>query len=122
MSVDNNSIIRINFFGDLLAAEVPAFKVAIQAGKDFVKSTFEKENKKVKILLDMTKFTGNYNAEALGILSDFAVGNKDFVYRTASFGGSDKVKAAGEIATLLSGRENIKIFDTEVQAFTWLQE
>ena len=122
MSVDNNGIIRINFFGDLLAGQVPAFQSAIQAGRDFVKSTFEKSGKKVKILLDMTKFSGNYNAEALRILSEFAAGNKDYVYRTASFGGSDKVKTAGEIATLLSGRENIKIFNTEDEAFVWLQD
>ena len=120
VTADPNDLIRITIAGDLLDADIPFFKTGLQIGKAVIQTIFQKTGKKVKIILDVSKFTGNYTAEAVQMITKFAVDNREYVEATASFGGSDKVRAAGEIVTALSGRENIKIFATEKEALVWL--
>ena len=76
----------------------------------------------MKILLDLTEFTGQYTATTLQMLTEFAKGNTPYVEKTASFGGYDSVKAAGEAAAALAGRDNIKLFDSKEEAMSWLLE
>jgi hypothetical protein len=89
--------------------------------KSLNEELYHAHNKPLHVLLDMTNFTGNYCLEALSLFTGFAKTNKSFIERTASFGGSDKVKMAGEIVITLSGRDNIKIFNTKEEALNWLK-
>ena len=120
IDTDAGGLIRIIFSGDLLVDDLPFFKSGLEIGKTIIAHTLKQTGKKVKIILDMTHFSGEYDASAIDILADFARSNTAFVEKTASFGGSDSVKAVGEIVTALASRENIKIFKTEAEALAWL--
>ena len=119
---NDQSYITLKFGGDLTEKELPDFKAGLQGASELINSSYKKSLKKLRILLDMTDFSGIYSINALNILVEFAVHNKLFVEKTASFGGSDKIKMAGEAAIALSGRHNIEIFNTKEEALKWLFE
>ena len=79
------------------------------------------EKRKVRILLDLQEFSGKYCGEAVDVLAHFAKDNKEYVEKTASFGGSANTRSVGEMITLLSERENIEVFETEKEALEWLR-
>jgi len=112
--------IIIKFVGDLVESDVEQFKKDLESATNALIETYQKKGDKLHILLDMTDFTGNYSLDALNALTAFAAKNSTLVEKTASFGGSDKVKAAGEIVTTLAHRSNIKIFDKEADAVAWI--
>lgn len=112
--------ILFQFKGDLVQHKVEGFKEDILVASKLITDKFKKDGKKVCVLLDMTEFTGNYSLDSLTALVEFAKNDKLFVEKTASFGGSDKVKIAGEIAITLSNRDNVKMFDTKEEAIAWL--
>ena len=101
---------------------VDRFKKDLVKSGAIIESESKKTGGKVRILLDMTNFSGNYALDALSALVSFAKHNEPFVERTASFGGSEKVVMAGEVAIALSGRKNIKLFDTRHDAVAWLMD
>ncbi len=119
-SIEPQGYILIQFRGDLTKDTVSVFKQELTEGSEFIKKQHHEQGKPVKILLDTTHFTGNYELEALGALVSFAKANKPFVEKTATFGGTDKVRMAGEAAIALSGRDNIHMFENKVDALMWL--
>lgn len=120
LTVDPEGYIVIQFNGDLVKDTVELFKKELADASEFIQKQHHEQGKSVRILLDTTHFTGNYELEALGALVAFAKTNKPFVLKTASFGGSDKVRMAGEAAIALSGRDNIHMFQNKVDAVMWL--
>jgi len=118
--IDADSILRITFWGDLLKENEESFASELELGKMVIAKLSIKQGKRIKIILDMREFTGAYSAECLQLLTKFAQANAPYVAKTASFGGSEKVKTAGEVITALAQRENIKIFSTEAEARSWL--
>lgn len=112
--------IILKFNGDLVESVAESFKEDLAVATEVITKKFKEEGKKVLVLLDVSGFTGNYSLDALTALIEFAKNDKLFVEKTASFGGSDKVKIAGEIAITLSNRHNIEIFNTKEEAVTWL--
>ena len=118
--ISDKSYILLKFKGDLVSDKVEAFKEDLLAASETIQKYFKDSGKKIHILLDIVDFTGNYSLDALTSLVSFAKNNKLFVEKTATFGGSDKVKMAGKIAITLSNRDNIKMFDTKDEAEAWL--
>lgn len=112
--------ITLTFRGDLADTQIEGFKKDLDEAAQTIAAQFQKRGRKLLVLLDMTDFTGNYIEESLAALVQFAEHNADYVEKTASFGGSDKVKMAGEVAIVLSHRDNIKICDTQEEAMKWL--
>ena len=108
--------IHIQFIGDLVTERYEDFKTGLMQASDMIEKTANEANKKVKIILDLTEFSGNYSLPSLNLVVDFAKSNVPYVEKTASYGGSDKVNMAGEIAVALSGRDNIKICKTKEEA------
>lgn len=119
---EKKNYIILKFTGDLREDREDDFKKDLQEAGELIADTYRETEKKLHILLDMTDFTGNYSGGSLSALVEFAKTNTFFVEKTASFGGSDKVKTAGEVAIDLSNRENIRIFDSEADAVAWLCE
>lgn len=117
---DPEGYIIIQFNGDLVKETVDVFKQELADASKFIEQQHHAKGGPVRILLDTTHFTGNYELEALGALVTFAKANKPFVLKTATFGGSDKVRMAGEAAIALSGRTNIHMFKDKVEAVMWL--
>ncbi len=120
VTTEPQGYILIALNGDLVQGTVEVFKKELADASAFIQQQHHEQGKSVRILLDTTFFTGNYALEALGALVKFAKDNKPFVLKTASFGGSDKVRMAGEAAIALSGRDNIHMFQNKVDAVIWL--
>ncbi len=110
------------FHGDLVRDTVDEFKAELSFASGVIEKYREEQGAPIHILLDLTDFSGNYALDALSALVAFAKHNKSLVARTATFGGSDKVTMAGEVAIALSGRDNIKIFKRRDDAVAWLLE
>lgn len=120
VTIEPQDYIMIQFNGDLAKETVDVFKQELADASVLIQKQHHEHGKPVRILLDTTGFTGNYELEALGALVAFAKTNKPFVLKTATFGGSDKVRMAGEAAIALSGRDNIHMFQNKVDAVIWL--
>ena len=116
-----NNCLLLEVSGDVVQANIEEFKADLAEASTLIVNEYHARNKPVHVLLDMTNFTGNYCLEALSLFTGFAKTNKSFIEKTASFGGSDKVKMAGEIVITLSGRDNIKIFNTKEEALAWVK-
>lgn len=114
------SYLTIKFVGDLTTDRLEDLKTELQVATASILATFNETQKKIHILLDMSEFSGNYSLDALTSIVEFAKGNVPYVEKTACFGGSDKVNMAGEIAIVLSHRDNIKICHTKEEALQWL--
>lgn len=112
--------IHIKFIGDLVTERYEDFKKGLMEASDIIEKTANEGHGKVKIMLDLTEFSGNYSLSSLNLLVDFAKSNVPYVQKTASFGGSDKVNMAGEIAVVLSGRDNIKVCKTKEEAISFI--
>ncbi len=115
-----DSYITIKFIGDITTDRIEDFKAELEIASNAIQNAFKETGKKLHIILDMAEFSGNYSLDSLTALVDFAKGNVPYVEKTASFGGSDKVNMAGEIAIVLSHRDNVKIFKTKEEALAWL--
>ena len=74
----------------------------------------------IKILIDITDFTAGFISEAIDIMVDLAQEDRDLVEKTAVFGATLKLRAIGDAIITLSGRNNIKFFQTKAQALEWL--
>lgn len=108
--------------GSLSSEFIEPLKTSVRVATQMTKNYFEQKKQKVKILFDMTTFTGEYSIGAFEIMVSFARETKPFVERTACFGGPTIGLAAGEMVTTLSGRDNIKFFKTKEEALAWLNE
>jgi hypothetical protein len=116
-----NNCILLEVIGDVVQENIEQFKTDLAEASAVIVDEYHVHNKPLRILLDMTHFTGNYCLEALSLFTGFAKTNKSFIEKTASFGGNDKVKMAGEIVITLSGRDNVKIFNSKEEALNWLK-
>ena len=120
ISTASDGLIVFTFSGNLLDEDLVAFKLALDMAAMTIVHRFNDQHKKVKTLLDMRNFSGKYCAGAIDILTEFAKKDAPYVEKTASFGGSNMVKIAGEVVLNLAGRDNIKIFDSQEKALEWL--
>ncbi len=120
ISINDAGLVTMFFMGDITHDVMEEYKKELDRGIQLIEQYYQAHTRKVRVVLDIQNFTGNYSLDALNALVSFAKKNTPYVDRTASFGGSDKVKMAGEVAIALSMRDNIKIFDTKEEAMTWL--
>ncbi len=118
---ENNCVLLV-LSGDLVQDKVERFKSDLAEASALIADQYHVHDRPLHILLDLTDFSGNYCLEALSLFTGFAKTNKSFIEKTASFGGTDKVKMAGEIVITLSGRDNIKICSTKEEALAWLNQ
>lgn len=115
---------KINLYitGDLTGDNVEKLKNTIATAQEKIREHYLKTNQKVRILLDMSAFSGNYDVSALEAMTELASSDKEFVDKTAVFGGEKRGTLASEAISALAGRENIKVFDTHEAAVNWLNE
>jgi DNA topoisomerase IB len=118
--IDQKGFVAMTFTDNLTAENLQAFKAGLEVGANIIRQFSEKQNKKIKVLVDLNAFSGEYDVNALEAFARFVAGNKSFVEKSATWGGSDKAKAAGEISKALANRNNIALFDTKEKASEWL--
>ncbi len=120
VNVEGTDLVLLTISGNVGTDQMPDFALALSEASKTIKGLFDNHGQKVKVLIDVSKFTGNYAVEAVVKLAGFAKNNTPYILKTASFGGSDKVKMAGEVIIQLAHRDNIKLFDTKKEAVEWL--
>lgn len=120
ITINPDGVVVLTFTGDLLEADMPAFKSELEAAATMIST--KASEKKIKTLLDMTHFTGKFSTDAMRVLAQFATNNEPYIEKTASFGGDHMIQMAGTMVTHLAHRDNIKIFDTKEDALNWLAE
>jgi hypothetical protein len=121
IAMDASGVVLGKFSGDLSGERVERMRATTVLSIDLMHAAYAKAgNKPLRVLLDLTGFTGVYTVEAVKVLTDFAAANKEIVGKTAGFGGPDKVTAAGEMIAALASRENMQFFHTREEAMAWL--
>lgn len=119
-SVDQDKIIRLAIVGDLSEDKLEPLSISMYEFRKAVEGLYRQQNRGVKILVDLTEFSGKYAVKCFTELVDSAKLSKPYIAKSAIFGGSFKVKMAVEAVSALAQRENMKIFDTKEQALDWL--
>lgn len=112
--------ITLALSGDLSAERLEALRTAIAAAGKLIADEQVKTGAKVRVLLDMSAFTGAYDVAAMDMLAALAAGDTNLVAKTAAFGGPTTGAMAGEIVSALARRDNIKFFGTQAEAEAWL--
>lgn len=120
--IRDDGIIYMKLSGGLGNDAVDALTSSTRIGTNIIKSHQEKTGFNVKILFDMTDFTGEYSVQALQVFVTFSKETKPYVAKTACFGGPITGQVAGEMVATLAGRENIRFFKTYDDALSWLNE
>lgn len=118
--IDPKGFVAMTFTDNPTAENLPAFKAGLEVGASIIRQFSTSQNKKIKVLVDINAFSGEYDVNALEVFARFVAGNESFVEKSATWGGSDKARAAGEIAKALANRNNIAFFDTKEKAVEWL--
>ena len=80
------------------------------------------DNKTVKVIIDLSSFTGKYAMKCFMEMLKFANSTKDYVEKTAVFGGSYQGKMIVEIIGAIALHENVKFFETKEEAMEWLSK
>ena len=121
-SLTEEGFVLITIQGILDSEHLEQLKTDVHNATAFIKQESEKVNKRVFILIDLTKLSEIYDPRTILILAEFEKNNQPYVEKTACFGANSKVKFAGEISTALSNRGNISFVDTKDEAFALLKK
>lgn len=119
----SSGLISLALSGDLTHERVRALRDDITAAEALIREHAQSQaDRRVRVLLDLTAFTGQYDVEAMEAMAAFARDNASHIERTAAFGASGAAAFAGEIVTDLANRDNIRFFPDEDAARAWLAE
>jgi hypothetical protein len=121
VTVGKNDIIHISIVSDLLENKTESLAVCIEEATKLISSMHTANNKKVKILVDLSKFTGEYAIKSFTDMINFATDTKPYVEKSAVFSGLEKGRMAAEMVITLSRRDDIKVFNNEEEAMAWLE-
>ncbi len=122
LNVRPDGVVVLRLCGDLSEERLSELTQAIEADQGVLKEQFHLQGKGLRILFDLSEFSGVYSAKAVAEMARFAKGNTEMVLKTACFGGPKTVQMAAEVVVALSGRDNIKFFETQEEAEAWLRE
>ncbi len=113
-------MVYMRLIGSLDAVNLEILKVQVDATKKLVRSESEKRDRKLRVLFDLTKFTGTYNVESMMAMKGLEEYNRPYTLKTAVFGGSAAAQIAAELTLELIGRDNLKLFHSKEEAEDWL--
>lgn len=112
--------IVIKLAGDLTTPYVQALKADIAYAEKVIQDAWQESGVRVRVLLDMTAFTGAYDVGAVEAMTGFAEHNANYIFKTAAFGTPAAAALAAESVAALASRENIQFFPNETKAREWL--
>jgi ribosomal protein S13 len=122
ISIDENTHrVTLQIIGDLSKERLSSLAYAAESAQKQIEELSVKTGEKIKILIDMTEFSGIYDVDAVPLMTQFAKHNANFVKKTAGFGSAEKGTISGEIVSALAERENIRFFQTKEEAIAWLE-
>lgn len=116
--IDNKKV-NIIVRGDLKRDFLAILKVKILEAEKIIRDAVASEGK-VKISVDATEFTGVYDPECFVAFAEFLKINREYVQKTAIFGGPQNMKLIIDALAVFGDRENIAVFNTKEEAESWL--
>lgn len=120
--VGADGVVTMKINGSLSYDNFEVLKKEVEESKRIVREQSEQQKDTIKVLFDLTDFTGLYNVEVIALMRDLEAANRPHLKKTAVFGGSDAARVAAEITVMLIAQSNIKIFRTKAEADSWLAE
>ncbi len=114
--------ISMKLSGTLTNENYEELKASVEEAKQLVKAQAKERRGMVKVLFDLSDFTGVYNVGAMTSMKEMADHNRPFVAKSAIFGGSDMARIAADVTVALIGDPTIKLFKTKEEAEAWLNK
>jgi hypothetical protein len=121
VSVGASNIVHVTIGGNINAGEMSKFAQWISKVKDTIRKEYEREKEQVLCLVDITNLK-EYHPQVLVDLASMMKDNEPYVLRTATYGGNSYMTMAEDIVIALSGRKNLRAFNTRDEALRWLQD
>ncbi len=119
VSVGAGDIVHMTIGGDVSAEEMAKLTEWAQKVKETIKDLHSKKGP-VLCLVDITNMKA-YHADVLTTLATLMKDNEPYVLRTATFGGNSTITMAEDVVIALSGRNNLRAFNSKEKALHWLQ-
>ncbi len=120
VSLGDGDLVHMKLVGSLDAVNLEILKMQVDAAKRLVKTESEKRERKLRVLFDLSQFTGTYNVESMIAMKMLEEHNRPYVFKTAVFGGSAAAQIAAELTLELIGQENLRLFHSKEEAQDWL--
>lgn len=119
VSVGAGDIVHMTIGGNVDAGAMAKLTEWTQKVKETIKDLYSKKGP-VLCLVDITDMQ-TYHADVLTALAGLMKDNEPYVLRTATFGGNSTITMAEDIIIALSGRNNLKAFNSKEKALEWLR-
>lgn len=120
VTVGAGDIAHLTIGGDLSADATDKLNAWMNDVKKVIKDLYDKKSEQVLCLVDITDLK-TYHPDILMTLAGLMKENEPYVLRTATFGGSKSIVMAEDVVIALSGRNNLKAFDSKDEAVSWLR-
>lgn len=121
VSVGEDGIVHIGLHGPVEDDDLDRFQEWANDTHQCILSVHSSTGQKVKCLVDVRGLSG-YSVEAFDIMRDLITSNREYMDKTATYGGNKFMKFAQDAVTALTGRDNIRGFETKEEALAWLSE
>lgn len=115
----DNKKINIKVQGDVQKEVLAPLKIKILQAQKLIREIAVTEGK-AHILVDATEFTGVYDPECFMVFAEFLKTNREYVQKTAIFGGPQNMPLIIEALAAFGDRENLKTFLTKEEAIAWV--
>lgn len=119
IEVGDDGIIHLSLAGKLEGLNLVALEHWSREVHNVVKDRYENTYAPVNVVINISGVK-SYDPEAVTILTQLLVEDKNFVHRSATFGGTGYILMAQDMLTSLSGRTNFKAFDEEKDAIAYV--
>ncbi|MEK7567914.1 MAG: hypothetical protein AAB513_03280 [Patescibacteria group bacterium] len=119
VEVGSDGIINLSLGGNLEGINLIALEKWIEEVHKAIEDRYQNTYVPVKVLIDVTAVTG-YAPEAVTLLTNLLVADKNYVYRSATFGATEYILMAQDMLASLSGRNNFRSFKTKEEAKAWV--
>ncbi len=116
----DHGVVVMRLIGTLTDQNFDALKIGVEEAKKKVHEIYDQTKSMVRVLFDISEFTGTYNVGAMSAMVDLEKHNRPYVAKTAIFGGSDAARIATEVTITLIGQPSLKMFKTKEEAEEWL--
>lgn len=114
-----DGIIYLMLAGKIAGEDAERFIAWTEEVKDAIKSVHEKHPNRVLILSDVTALT-HFEKKPIEALRTLLEYDKEYTTKSAIVGASPMVRMLVDAVVALSGRSNVKLFDTRDEALEWL--
>lgn len=115
-----HGIVSMRLVGTLTDQNFEALKTGVEEAKKKVHEVYDQTKSMVRVLFDISEFTGTYNVGAMSAMVDLEKHNRPYVAKTAIFGGSQAARIATEVTVTLIGQPSLKMFQSKAEAEEWL--